>query len=640
MNQSNLTASKDQPKKPVNARRLLASVGNTVYPVVKSVLKNAFKCRLTLEDEADCDLFWWDLGVPADKLARMKPYQKINHFPGMSEVTRKNLLGRNLNRMRSRFPADYSFYPKTWMLPGDWTDFASQFTKKRNRTFIIKPEASSQGRGIFLTRSLEEVPRDSHLVAQRYLYRPYLIDGLKFDLRLYVLVVGCDPLRVYLHREGLARFATEPYIGPQAGNLGESCMHLTNYSINKANPNFILNDDADIPDKGHKRSLTSTLQLLGSQGHDTDQLWSSIEEIVIKTLVTAQPTAAHLYRTCQPDDYTNSMCFEILGFDIILDHRLKPHLLEVNHAPSFSVDSPLDLAVKKTVIEEALSLVNMSVQLRRKLGRPKQPEMLSKALNVRVQEKKQFREKRAGKFLAKREAYEAEHSGGYMRILPGSNDEYYQRFLEVALNAFKSTKSCIGPQSRSVESVKPLTVSRSLSTLAKKPIINKAPSMQSMPPSTTQHTSGLLCRTLKPSLLSHKPSSQFSITTTAPQPAEVASIYLALGRKVNKSVCLQPETLSAKSIHPTSMTLYVLDDGNPRSTIASKGRHRANVPSSGGFKYRFDELSRARADVSTLGLSKQFDGQSIFEVSSCKQSRFKLKRPNYLRRHVLFNALA
>jgi len=48
------------------------------------------------------------------------------------------------------------------------------------------------------------------------------------------------------------------------------------------------------------------------------------------------------------------MCFEILGYDIILDIDGKPWLLEVNHAPSFTTDSPLDSAIKKDVIRDAL----------------------------------------------------------------------------------------------------------------------------------------------------------------------------------------------------------------------------------------------------------------------------------------------
>ena len=102
----------------------------------------------------------------------------------------------------------------------------------------MKPEASCQGRGIFLTRSLEDINPQDHYVAQRYLAKPHLIDGLKYDLRIYVLLAGCDPLRIYIFNEGLGRFATEEYEPPARDNLSNLCMHLTNYAINKDNPNF------------------------------------------------------------------------------------------------------------------------------------------------------------------------------------------------------------------------------------------------------------------------------------------------------------------------------------------------------------------------------------------------------------------
>ena len=75
-----------------------------------------------------------------------------------------------------------------------------------------------------------------HGVASQYLDPPLLIDGLKFDLRLYVLVTSIHPLVVYLFEDGLARFATEAYdLGAAQTGFGleRSCMHLTNVSITK-----------------------------------------------------------------------------------------------------------------------------------------------------------------------------------------------------------------------------------------------------------------------------------------------------------------------------------------------------------------------------------------------------------------------
>ena len=77
------------------------------------------------------------------------------------------------------------------------------------------------------------------MVVQRYLTKPYLIDGFKFDLRLYVLVNGISPLRVYLWNDGLARFATVPYETPNPKNMSNLFMHLTNYAINKDSDQFV-----------------------------------------------------------------------------------------------------------------------------------------------------------------------------------------------------------------------------------------------------------------------------------------------------------------------------------------------------------------------------------------------------------------
>lgn len=74
----------------------------------------------------------------------MKHYQRINHFAGMYALARKNHLARNLGRMQKRFPDDYKFFPQTYLLPSEYSDFRNQFQnkKKMNKTFIVKPEAS------------------------------------------------------------------------------------------------------------------------------------------------------------------------------------------------------------------------------------------------------------------------------------------------------------------------------------------------------------------------------------------------------------------------------------------------------------------------------------------------------------------
>jgi tubulin polyglutamylase TTLL6/13 len=56
----------------------------------------------------------------SSNMQALKPWQKINHFPGMSEICRKDTLARNLNRMRREFPKHFNFYPKTWWPPAKY----------------------------------------------------------------------------------------------------------------------------------------------------------------------------------------------------------------------------------------------------------------------------------------------------------------------------------------------------------------------------------------------------------------------------------------------------------------------------------------------------------------------------------------
>lgn len=64
-----------------------------------------------------CDLFWHDCVVTSEKLTSLQPYQRANHFPAMSGVTKKASLAESLYKMRQHFWQDYSFFPKTWILP-------------------------------------------------------------------------------------------------------------------------------------------------------------------------------------------------------------------------------------------------------------------------------------------------------------------------------------------------------------------------------------------------------------------------------------------------------------------------------------------------------------------------------------------
>lgn len=79
----------------------------------------------------------------------------------------------------------------------------------KKNIWIVKPANLSRGRGIYLIDDINEISVDDVSVVSKYIANPLLINGHKFDLRIYVAVTSIDPLRIYVYKEGLARFATE-----------------------------------------------------------------------------------------------------------------------------------------------------------------------------------------------------------------------------------------------------------------------------------------------------------------------------------------------------------------------------------------------------------------------------------------------
>lgn len=84
-------------------------------------------------------------------------------------------------------------------------DVTTYSRNHRNKTYILKPDVGCQGRGIFITKSIREVRPHERMICQVYITRPFLIDGYKFDFRVYTLITSCDPLRIFVYNDGLVR---------------------------------------------------------------------------------------------------------------------------------------------------------------------------------------------------------------------------------------------------------------------------------------------------------------------------------------------------------------------------------------------------------------------------------------------------
>ncbi|KAG7230680.1 hypothetical protein INR49_012224 [Caranx melampygus] len=101
---------------------ITANVAGTKYEIVRIVI-NEMDFIKTRDDDETANLIWNDSAVQHEKIAELRNYQRINHFPGMGEICRKDCLARNMSKMIKCQPQEYSFIPKTWIFPAEYTQF-------------------------------------------------------------------------------------------------------------------------------------------------------------------------------------------------------------------------------------------------------------------------------------------------------------------------------------------------------------------------------------------------------------------------------------------------------------------------------------------------------------------------------------
>jgi len=361
------------------------------YNAVINILRQGGLYRLRADSHRWSLL--WSNHPPPETLRAIKPCQKTNHFPGSHHLGRKDLIWRNIARMKTRYGAPYEITPEVFILPREMESFDATRSNDPEGLWIWKPCSSSCGRGIKVLSSsiAQEEARElgrKRGIIQRYVPEPLLIDGYKFDLRIYVVVLSYDPLKIYINDEGLVRIATEKYSNSPE-SLSSRTMHLTNYSVNKQSDKFVQNTDGrgaktgveketkggalneeEEGSRAFKWSLAELKEYFKQKGLDYEKMTAGIEDVVIKTCLAVElPLRSEWSKALLQEEEGwsargengchRSSCFEIYGFDVLMDSAMKAWLLEVNICPSLSSGSPLDKRIKTKLVADSLTLAGI-----------------------------------------------------------------------------------------------------------------------------------------------------------------------------------------------------------------------------------------------------------------------------------------
>mmetsp|Transcript_28005 Transcript_28005/g.20963 ORF Transcript_28005/g.20963 Transcript_28005/m.20963 type:complete len:124 (-) Transcript_28005:1338-1709(-) len=122
------------------------------------------------------------------------------------------------------------------------------------------------------------------------------------------------------------------------------------------------------------------------------------------------------------------MCFEILGFDILLDHKLKPYVLEVNHASSYGTDSPLDKKIKYDLMFDTFTMLNLSSKRKKKLKKDKAEVFNRRAMGEKPITNKFEKEMLRQRNQEARDEFDMANIGNYKKTYPSANEEKQKKY--------------------------------------------------------------------------------------------------------------------------------------------------------------------------------------------------------------------
>jgi tubulin polyglutamylase TTLL5 len=468
-----------------------SEVTNIITDVMNSSTETLDSPWIQLPSGLGLGLSWnllWTWSKPHINKAHLLVWQKINHFDDSKQLTRKDLLKKNISRftdmkMSNKYATEFEIMPQTFLLPHEYTQFVQCFqdfegmktkgvtsssqqdviniagnsgtaTAQDNSNnvlpqqvhnyWILKPVGLSRGRGISLIKNLAEVVYSQSSVIQKYIERPLTLNSYKFDLRLFIVVTSFKPLEAFMYKDGFARLSTHAYsLNPSA--INDKFIHLTNSSIQKQNKtgpsaDNPLNDKEDDPDSGG-----SKISLLGANGLwkrleqsslnsgkkvSIKELWNNIMTLVVKSLVVVDEKMIF-----QPN------AFELFGYDVLIDEDLKPWLIEVNASPSLARENALDRRIKQAMLKDLINLLDVAPYNRAALSKIIQRRLSQITKNRYLHGKADIDLEKdlteiLGSYVPRRYGELPKNMGNFDRLCPETNN--YQYVLKLKKKLIKS----------------------------------------------------------------------------------------------------------------------------------------------------------------------------------------------------------
>jgi len=359
--------------------KVLAAMGNDIMPHIGSHMRKNEKENFLFEVRPDAHILFSSSSSGLYKhigkhLACLT--QAVSNIPGHSSFSRKDIAAESAINYAKNFqdrPQCFNhdkFFPETWLLYNK--EACQEFFNKFNSEEYLKQKAEKKivyirkvgsgahrGAGVFPVTDEEETflretyqngslcgKINSNFLVQHYIHNPLLLEGRKFDFRMYMLVASTNPLMVFYH-DGFLRVS----LGNYDNNSTDKKVLLTNLALNKQiyqevkDGNLFNGMDEEQLKVAQQWSFERLQAYLLKTGVITDPNWldNYLRPEFKKAMI-------HLIRMASYNFLKRSSLYELYGVDFLLDQNLNLWFIEANSGPALGgYSQPMEKFIAKMI---------------------------------------------------------------------------------------------------------------------------------------------------------------------------------------------------------------------------------------------------------------------------------------------------
>ena len=302
------------------------------------------------------------------RMPTLPQMQVLSHFPRSEIICDKVNLAVLVNILKKEEMRQeetnniWNFIPATCTTA---EEFAVESQKPCNisRPWVMKDDRGCQGRGIRISCQPDPFLIFPNNIIQRYIEPPMLIQGKRFDIRVYVMVSSFSPLRVFYGTEGLVHLCVDKYqtiVNDES--IGPLTRHVSNTFVNSRVSGYDRGNKTGT--SGNSRSFASLNAAIAECPNATEftapNLWTEIKRIILKTILAVKPFIDDAMEDAYRSRGSSRVrCFELYGYDISVADDFTPYLLEVNQFPSWQVNGSWYMNVKSRLLREMFKLAEV-----------------------------------------------------------------------------------------------------------------------------------------------------------------------------------------------------------------------------------------------------------------------------------------